>query len=89
VEMDDEEFMFLMSWKRQVPRGTKCCLKIKITLSEKIGKIYTMKTEKRIKGIDENIMMACFKNIGAASALSRYSMLESTLFLFQNVDISR
>jgi hypothetical protein len=47
VEMDDEElYLFLMmSWKRQVPRGTKFCLKIKITLSERIGKIYIwMKT---------------------------------------------
>ncbi|CAH1379751.1 unnamed protein product [Tenebrio molitor] len=36
--MDDEELcMFLMM---QVPRGTKCCLKIKITSSERIGKIY-------------------------------------------------
>jgi hypothetical protein len=34
--------------------------------------------------------VAYFKNIGAASAWSRYSMLKSisTLFVFQNVDIS-
>jgi hypothetical protein len=33
-------------------------------------------------------MMAYFKNIGSASAWSRYSVLKSTLFVFQNVDIS-
>jgi hypothetical protein len=33
--------------------------------------------------------MLYFKNIGAASAWSRYSMLKSTLFVFQNVDIFR
>jgi hypothetical protein len=30
----------MMSWKKQVPRVTKRCIKIKITLSERIGKIY-------------------------------------------------
>jgi hypothetical protein len=30
----------MMSWKRQLPRGTKCTKRIKITLSERIGKIY-------------------------------------------------
>jgi hypothetical protein len=46
-------------------------------------------TEKQIKGIDENVMMTYFKNIGAASEWSWYSMLKSTLFVFQNVDIAR
>jgi hypothetical protein len=46
-------------------------------------------TEKRIKGKDENVMMAYFKSVEAASARSRYSMLKNSLFVFQNVDISR
>jgi hypothetical protein len=49
--------MFLMmSWKRQV---LNVAYKIKITIPERIGKIYTMSD--RETGIDENVMMAYFK----------------------------
>jgi hypothetical protein len=56
---------------------------MEIAMPERIGNIYTMAD--RETGIDENVMMAYFKNIGAASARSQYPMLKSTLFVFQNV----
>jgi hypothetical protein len=52
-----KNYMFLMmSWKRQV---LNVAYKIKITIPERIGKIYTMSD--RETGIDENVMMAYFK----------------------------
>jgi hypothetical protein len=38
MEMNDEELYVPDDvWKRQMPQGTKSCLKIKIRLSETIG----------------------------------------------------
>jgi hypothetical protein len=58
--------------------------KSKLGYQKELEKFTHWQTEKRIKGIDESVMMAYFKKIGAA--WSRCSMLKSTLFVFQNVD---
>jgi hypothetical protein len=53
--------------------------KSKVRYQKELEKFTQSQTEKRIKKIDENVMMAFFKNIGATSAGSRYSMLKSTV----------
>jgi hypothetical protein len=62
---------------------------IPLRYQKELEKCTEWQSEKRIKGIDESVMMIYFKNIGAASEWSWYSMLKSTLFVFQNVDIAR
>jgi hypothetical protein len=72
--------MFLMtSWKRQVPRSTKWCLRNQNYDTRKNWK-YLHNGRPR-NGSREKTK--------AASARLCYSMLKSTLFVFQNVDISR
>jgi hypothetical protein len=61
--------MFLMSWKRQVQVPNGACENNDTRNNWKY--VFTQwQTEKRIKGKDENVMMAYFKNVGAASAWS-------------------
>jgi hypothetical protein len=86
VEMDDEEFYVPddVLEEASAARYQMLPTKSKLRYEKELEKFRQWQTEKRIKGIDENVMIAYFKNIGPASAWSRYSMLKSTLF-----DISR
>jgi hypothetical protein len=59
-----------------VPRSTNIAYKIKITIPERIGKIYTMADRET----DQRNRRKCYDGI---SACSRHSMLKSTLFAFQ------
>jgi integrase len=89
VEMDDEDVPDDVLEEASAARYQTLPKKSKLRYEKELEKFTQWQTEKRIKGVDEDVMMAYFKSIAASSAWSRYSMLKSTLFVFKNVDISR
>jgi hypothetical protein len=70
--MDDEE-LYVRDEVLEEARAAKYQMvptKSKLRYQKELEKFMQWQTEKRIKGIDENVVMAYFKNIIAASARS-------------------